>query len=61
MRMMEGHSVERREGDMETLQRRAHGIISHNLCQFFGMANCHFIAIHDSTLSVFVFLIQSLN
>jgi len=42
MRMMEGHSVERREGDVETLQRRAHGIISHNLCQFFGMANCQF-------------------
>ncbi len=55
MRMMEGHSVERREGDVETLQRRAHGIVSRNLCQFFGMANCHFNAIHDWSLSVFVF------
>lgn len=42
MRVVEGYPTERREGDLETLLRRAHGMISHDLCHFFGMSNCQF-------------------
>lgn len=42
MRVVEGYPTERREGDLETLLRRAHGMISHDLCHFFRMSNCQF-------------------
>eukprot|EP00438_Fugacium_kawagutii_P025582 Skav215578 [mRNA] locus=scaffold2748:114034:142296:- [translate_table: standard] len=42
MKVVEGYPTERREGDLEILLRRAHGMISHDLCHFFGMSNCQF-------------------
>lgn len=40
--MVEGYPKERREGDLETLLRRAHGMLSHDLGHFFGMRHCQF-------------------
>ncbi|CAJ1340443.1 unnamed protein product [Effrenium voratum] len=42
MKVVEDYPKERREGDLETLLRRGHQIVSHDLGHFFGLKRCQF-------------------
>ena len=42
MKVVEEYPKERREGDLEVLLRRAHGLLSKEVGHFLGMRNCQF-------------------
>ena len=42
MKVVEEYPKERREGDLEVLLRRAHGLLSHDMGYFLGMRHCQF-------------------
>lgn len=42
MTLKDLHLTERRKGDLETLLRRSHTLIAHDLGLLFGMRNCQF-------------------
>ena len=42
MTLKDLHLTSRREGDLETLIRRSHTLVAHDLGLLFGMRNCQF-------------------